>query len=135
MKEFYEVRSDILTHGKINNKFNEFEKFLIENEKLLDKYELGNGYLKLIYHYAILNDYKKSKELSEKMFFQLENENLYSMLLENLNILFCFFGHSDSNIINYLMERYENLILKHSNLNKDDFEELVKLTLNEDLNK
>ena len=135
MKEFYEIRSDILTHGKINNKFTEFEKFLIENEKLLDKYELGNGYLKLIYHYAILNDYKKSKELSEKMFFELENENLYSMLLENLNILFCFFGHSDSNIINYLMERYENLILKHSNLNKDDFEELVKLTLDEDLNK
>ena len=33
------------------------------------------------------------------------------------------------------MKRYENLILKHSNLNKDDFEELVKLTLDEDLNK
>ena len=129
MKEFYEIKNDILEHEKHSNKFIEFEKFLEENQNILEKYELGNGYLKLIYHYGILNHYEKSKELSEKMFSYLEKENYYSLLLESLNFLFVFFGYKDKNIINYLMKKYENLILKNSNLNKENFETLVKITL------
>ena len=60
---------------------------------------------------------------------ELEKENYYSLILENLNCLFCFFGYKDKNINNYLLKRYEKLILSHSNFNKDDFDTLVKTTL------
>ena len=129
IKDFYEFNNDIFKHEKYSNKFIEFENFIKENKKSLDNYEIGNGYLKLIHHYGLLNNYEKSKELSEKMIGELEKENYYSLILENLNCLFCFFGYKDKNINNYLLKRYEKLILSHSNFNKDDFDTLVKTTL------
>ena len=132
MKLFYEIQNEIVSHKNISDKFVEFEKFLEENKQTMDKHEIGNGYLKLIYHYGILNNYEKAKEFSEKMLCELEIENFYHLLLDNLNCLFIFFGYKDKDIINYLLEKYENLLLKYSNFNKEDFRTLVKLTLNLD---
>ena len=130
IKLFYENKNDKFKHEKYFDKYVEFEKFLEENRNILEKYELGNGYLKLIYHYGVLNNFKKSKELSEKMFSELEKENYYSLFLENLNCLFYFFGYKDKNInIKYLLKIYEKLILNYTNFNKEDFEALVRSTL------
>ena len=130
MKFFHEIKGNVVNQEKYSNKFLEFEKFLESNKKILDKYEIGNGYLKLIYHYGLLNDFEKSKEISEKMFSELETYNYYPLLLDNLNCLYNFFGYKDKDINNYLLKKYENLILTHSNFKKEDFETLVKLTLN-----
>ena len=129
LEEFYEIKNDKLSHIKKENKFLEFEKFLKENNSKITKYELAKGYLELIYHYCILNNFEKSKILSEKMISVLENDNNYSMILENLNYLFYFFGYKNKNIINYLFEKYEKLIMNNSNFKKDDFETLVDITL------
>ena len=126
------MNDDIVKHSEYRDKFIEFEKFLNNAHNELSDYEIGNGYLKLIYHYGVLNDYKKSKELSEKMFLKIEKKDYYSLLLENLNYLFYFFGYKDKNIINYLIPKYRNLILNYSCLKNEDFETLVNLTLNID---
>ena len=102
MKFFYEIKGNEFNHEKYSDKYAEFEKFLEINKKILDKYEIGNGYLKLIYHYGILNNFDKSKEFSEKMFSELGKENYYPLLLENLNCLYNFFGYKDKNINNFL---------------------------------
>ena len=133
IKFFHEIKNVKLKHEKYFDKFIEFEKFLEENKNILEKHEIGNGYLKLIYHYGILNNYEKSKEFSERMFSELEKENYYSLLLENLNCLFNFFGYKEKIIINYLLKLYEKLILNYTNFNKGDFEILVKYTLDMEL--
>ena len=129
LKEFYEIKNDKLGHVKKEKKFLEFEIFLKENYKKLTKYEIGKGYLELIYHYCILNNLEKSKTYSEKMISFLENDNYYSMILENLNYLFYFFGYNNEFVINYLLEKYEKLIMNNSNLKKEDFETLIHITL------
>ena len=129
IKDFFDMNDDIVKHSEYRDKFIEFEKFLNNAHNELSDYEIGNGYLKLIYHYGVLNDYKKSKELSEKMFLKIEKKDYYSLLLENLNYLFYFFGYKDKNIINYLIPKYRNLILNYSCLKNEDFETLVNLTL------
>ena len=130
MKEFFEFKDDKKNHENNRNKFIEFEKFLREKESVLTRYEIAKGYLKLIYHYGVLDVFNKCMELSEKMFARFENENFYSILLESLNYLFYFFGYEDKNIINSLIIKYEKLILTNTNIYKDDLETLVKLTLN-----
>ena len=129
MKEFYEIKNDKLSHLQNENKFLEFEIFLKENKKTMTKYELAKGYLELIYHYCILNNFEKSKIFSEKMISFLKNDNYYSMILENLNYLFYFFGCNNKFVNNYLLEKYEKIIMNNSNFKKEDFEALVNITL------
>ena len=129
LKKFYEIKNDKLSHLQNENKFLEFEIFLKENKKTMTKYELAKGYLELIYHYCILNNFEKSKIYSEKMISFLENDNYYSMILENLNYLFYFFGCNNKFVNNYLLEKYEKIIMNNSNFKKEDFEALVNITL------
>ncbi len=102
LKEFYDMKNDLINHRIYVDKYIEFEKFLINNEKDLSDYEIGNGYLKLVYHYCILNDYEKCKELSDKILKKAQKRDYYSLLLENLNYLFYFFGYKNKNIINII---------------------------------
>ena len=132
LEEFFDIKDDKLSHEKKESKFIEFEKFLIENNNSMTKYELAKGYLQLIYHYGVMNNIEKSKSFSEKMISFLENDNFYSMILESLNYLFYFFAYKkEINIkfINYLFNRYEKLILNNTNFNKDDFATLIKIAL------
>ena len=129
LEKFYEIKNDKLGHVKNEKKFLEFEIFLKEKNKTLTKYELGKGYLELIYHYCILNNLEKSKTYSKEMISFLENGNYYSMILENFNYLFYFFGYNNEFVNNYLLEKYEKLIMNNSILKKEDFETLVHITL------
>ena len=132
LEEFFEIKDDKLSHEKKESKFIEFEKFLIENNNLMTKYELAKGYLQLIYHYGVMNNIEKSKSFSEKMISLLENDNFYSMILESLNYLFYFFAYKkdiNSKFINYLFNRYEKLVLNNTNFNKDDFATLIHIAL------
>ena len=129
-KEFYEIGNNILFHKKINDKYILFENILVKNKNEFSSFDLANGYLQLIYHYGVLNDFNKCKELSEFLSVITDKNNYYIFELQNLNIIFGFFGYKDeNNIFKYLIKRYEILIKKYTFLNKEDFDELIKSTL------
>ena len=128
-EEFYKNRNDILFHKEKNEKYLLFEKFLDENKNRLSSFESINGYLQLIYHYGILNNYNKCKEISEIISDITEKENYYSFELENLNMIFNFFGYKDKIVFNYLIKRYEIFVRKNIPIKEDEFKELIKLTL------
>ena len=128
-KEFYDIGNNIILHKKLNDKYILFEKFVVKNRNKLNSFELTNGYLQLIYHYGILNDFNKCKELSEFLSIITDKENYYLFELQNLNILFGFFGYKDeNNIFNYLIKRYEILYKNYNFMNKEFFNELIKST-------
>ena len=131
LKEFYEIGNNPLNHKNINinNKYISFEKFIIENKKELSSFDLAKGYLQLIKHYGVLNDFNKCKELSEILSVLTQKYNYYSFEIENLNILFEFFGYKDKNIFDYLIKRYEIFIVNNTPLNKDDFNILISHTI------
>ena len=130
LKEFYDIGNNNILHKNINQKFILFEKFIIDNKNELNSFEIANGYLQLIYHYGILDNYNKCKEISDNLFAYLEKYNYYSFEIENLNILFYFFGYKDKNIFNNLIKKYESIFEKYNLLNKEDFDTLIKVTLN-----
>ena len=131
LKEFYEIGNNPLNHKNINinNKYISFEKFIIENKKELSSFDLAKGYLQLIKHYGVLNDFNKCKELSEILSVLTQKYNYYSFEIENLNILFEYFGFKDKNIFDYLIKRYEIFIVNNTPLNKDDFNILISHTI------
>ena len=131
LKEFYEIGNNPLNHKNINinNKYISFEKFIIENKKELSSFDLAKGYLQLIKHYGVLNDFNKCKELSEILSVLAQKYNYYSFEIENLNILFEYFGFKDKNIFDYLIKRYEIFIVNNTPLNKDDFNILISHTI------
>ena len=130
LKDFYDIGDNKIIHKNINQKFILFEKFIVDNKKELNSFEIANGYLQLIYHYGILDNYNKCKEISDKLFAYLEKYNYYSFEIENLNILFYFFGYKDKNIFNNLIKKFEHIFEKYNFLNKEDFATLIKVTLN-----
>ena len=131
LKEFYEIGNNRLNHKNINinDKYISFEKFIIENKKELSSFDLAKGYLQLIKHYGVLNDFNKCKELSEILSVLTQKYNYYSFEIENLNILFEYFGFKDKNIFDYLIKRYEIFIVNNTPLNKDDFNILISHTI------
>ena len=131
LKEFYEIGNNPLNHKNINinDKYISFEKFIIENKKELSSFDLAKGYLQLIKHYGVLNDFNKCKELSEILSVLTQKYNYYSFEIENLNILFEYFGFKDKNIFDYLIKRYEIFIVNNTPLNKDDFNILISHTI------
>ena len=106
------------------------KKFLTGNTNELSSFEIVNGYLQLIYHNGILDNYNKCKELSENLSIILEKENYYSFEMVYLNIIFYFFGYKDKNVFNDIIKKYEIFFMKYFPLNKEELETLTKLTLN-----
>ena len=122
----YKFRNNIQFHKEENEKFVIFEKFLIEKKNKLISFELINGYLQLIYHYGILDNYNKCREISEIISNIANKDSYYSFELENLNMILSFFGYKDKNIFNDLIKKYEIFGRKNIPLKEEEFKEIIK---------
>ena len=125
LKSFYEIGNNILSHRKMNDKSIIFENFLNKNKYKLSSFDLTNGYLQLIYHYGILNNYNKCIEISEYISTITQKENYYSLELQNLNTIFLFFGYKDKDIYHYLIKRYKMFAKNNIPMNEEEFNILL----------
>ena len=129
LKNFYEIGNNALFHKEMNDKYIIFENFLNENKNKLSSFDLTNGYLQLIYHYGVLDNFNKCKEISENISTITQKENYYSLELQNLNTIFLFFGYKDKDIYKYLIRRYEIFAKNNIPMNEEEFNLLIKITL------
>ena len=106
---FIKLFKDVKNNISLENA-QKFEQLLEKNKKKYSCYELANGYLKLEEYYCILNDYNKTKNISNLITKYADGKN-FIFQLKNLYNLFLGLTQSEKNYENELFTVSQNIYI------------------------